>query len=177
MEFKGSKTEKNLELAFAGEAQAVLKYRYYASKAKKEGYEQVAAFFNEFADNEFEHAKIWFKLLGGNDTKTLENLKGSAYGEHYEGYDLYVEFAKVAREEGFEEIAKLFEGVGEIEKNHEKIYNGLAERVENGTVFVENGKVAWICRNCGHIHYGNEAPKQCPVCSHPQAFFQRKDEC
>lgn len=175
MELKGSQTEKNLELAFAGESQAVVKYRYFASRAKKEGYEQIAGIFNETSNNEFEHAKIWFKLLNGSETKTLNNLRDAARGEHFEGYDMYVKFAEIARKEGFEDIARLFEGVGEIEKNHEKIYNDLAKQVDNQTVFVANGEVAWICRNCGHIHFGKEAPKQCPICSHPQAFFQRKN--
>ena len=175
MELKGSQTEKNLELAFAGESQAAIKYRYYAFRARKEGYEQIAGIFNETSDNEFEHSKIWFKLLNGSETKTLGNLKDAAYGEHFEGFDMYVKFAETARKEGFEDIARLFEGVGEIEKNHEKMYNNLAKQVGDQTVFVVNDEVAWICRNCGHIHFGKEAPKQCPICSHPQAFFQRKN--
>lgn len=174
MELAGSKTEKNLQIAFAGESQAAIKYRYYAFRARKEGYEKIAAVFNETSDNEFEHAKIWFKLLNGNVTETLSNLKDAALGEHYEGFEMYVNFAKVAKEEGFDHIAKLFEGVGEIEKNHEKTYNDLAGKVSNQTVFVANDECAWICRNCGHIHFGKEAPKQCPICSHPQAFFQLK---
>ncbi len=173
MDLKGSKTEKNLELAFAGESQAFSKYRYYAFRARKEGYEEIAAIFNETADNEFEHAKIWFKLLNGNETKTLGNLKDAAYGENYEGNKLYIEFAKVAKEEGFDEIAQLFEKVAKIEKTHEQLYNELAKKVGEHTVFVANGNVAWLCRNCGHIHFGSEAPEVCPVCSHPQAFFQR----
>lgn len=174
MEFAGSKTEKNLQLAFAGEAQASLKYKYYAFRARKEGYEEIAAVFNEISDNEFEHAKIWFKLLNGNETETFKNLKDAAFGEHYEGFDMYVKFAKEAKEEGFDDISKLFESVGEIEKTHEKTYNELAEKVSEKTVFVAGDEVAWLCRNCGHIHFGKEAPKKCPVCSHPQAFFQRR---
>lgn len=175
MELKGSKTEKNLELAFAGESQAFVKYRYYAFCARKDGYEKIAAVFNETADNEFEHAKIWFKLLNGSETKTLVNLKDAAYGEHYEGTDMYLKFAEVAKQEGFDDVAKLFEEVGQIERNHEQTYNGFAEQISDGKVFSADGEVAWLCRNCGHIHFGSEAPKQCPVCSHPQAFFQRRD--
>lgn len=174
MDLAGSRTEKNLQLAFAGESQASLKYRYYAFRARKEGYEEIAAIFNETSDNEFEHAKIWFKLLNGNETKTLGNLKDAAFGEHYEWSKMYVDFAKIAKEEGFDNIAKLFENVGQIEKTHEEIYNELTKKVGEQTVFVANGECAWLCRNCGHIHFGNEAPKQCPVCSHPQAFFQRR---
>lgn len=176
MELKNSRTEKNLELAFAGESQASLKYKYYASQAKKDGFEKIAAFFEETSKNEFEHAKIWYKLLNGDEFNTLSNLKDAAYGEHFEWSKMYVEFAQTAKEEGFDDIARLFESVGKIEKNHEEIYNKMAKQVEDKTVFSAKGEVAWICRNCGHIHFGSEAPKQCPVCSHPQAFFQRYEQ-
>ena len=171
MELKGSKTEKNLQTAFAGESQARNKYTYFASVAKKEGYEQIAALFLETADNEKEHAKMWFKALGelGN---TAENLKAAADGENYEWTDMYAEFAKTAREEGFEAIAKQFEGVAAIEKHHEERYRKLLKNVEDKVVFSSEGDAIWQCRNCGHIVVGKEAPKACPVCAHPQAFFQ-----
>ena len=177
MELKGSKTEKNLMTAFAGESQAKNKYTYYASKAKKEGYEQIASIFLETADNEKEHAKLWFKLLHNNDIPTtLENLKDAAYGENYEWTDMYDEFAKVAKEEGFSRIAYLFEAVGKIEKEHEERYKKLIENMEEGLVFSKDGDRIWKCRNCGHICIGKEAPAVCPVCNHPQAFFEIKAE-
>ena len=171
MELKGSKTEKNLQAAFAGESQARNKYTYFASVAKKEGYEQIAALFLETADNEKEHAKMWFKALGelGN---TAENLKAAADGENYEWTDMYAEFAKTAREEGFEAIAKQFEGVAAIEKHHEERYRKLLKNVEDKVVFSSEGDAIWQCRNCGHIVVGKQAPQVCPVCAHPQAYFQ-----
>ncbi len=175
MELKGSKTEQNLMAAFAGESQARNKYTYFASKAKKEGYEQIAAIFEETANNEKEHAKIWFKELNGGDVPTTtENLKAAAEGENYEWTDMYKEFAEVARSEGFTRIANLFEAVGKIEKEHEERYRKLLENVENGLVFSKDGDKIWICRNCGHVCVGKEAPKVCPVCAHPQAYFEVK---
>ena len=177
MELKGSKTEQNLMAAFAGESQARNKYTYYASAAKKEGYEQIAAIFEETAGNEKEHAKMWFKLLhGGAVPKTIENLKDAADGENYEWTDMYAEFAKTAKEEGFDHIAYLFESVGKIEKEHEARYRALLENVQNETVFNKPVENMWICRNCGHVHYGFEAPEVCPVCSHPQSYFEIKKE-
>jgi len=177
MELKGSKTEQNLMAAFAGESQARNKYTYYASAAKKEGYEQIAAIFEETAGNEKEHAKMWFKLLhGGSVPKTMENLKDAADGENYEWTDMYAEFAKTAKEEGFDHIAFLFESVGKIEKEHEARYRALLENVQNETVFNKPVENMWICRNCGHVHYGFEAPEVCPVCSHPQSYFEIKKE-
>ena len=177
MELKGSKTEKNLMEAFAGESQARNKYTYFASKAKKEGYEQIAALFQETADNEKEHAKMWFKLLQGGQIKsTAENLKDAAAGENYEWTDMYAGFAKVAKEEGFDRIAYLFEEVGKIEKEHEARYLKLLDNVENELVFSKDGDKIWKCRNCGHICIGKEAPKVCPVCEHPQSFFEIKAE-
>ena len=175
MELKGSRTEKNLQTAFAGESQARNKYTYFASVAKKEGYEQIAALFLETAENEKEHAKLWFKHLGGIGT-TAENLKAAADGENYEWTDMYTEFAKVAREEGFEAIAKQFEGVAAIEKHHEERYRKLLKSVEDKVVFSSEGDAIWQCRNCGHIVIGKEAPKVCPVCFHPQAYFQIEAE-
>ncbi|MBE7054387.1 MAG: rubrerythrin family protein [Ruminococcaceae bacterium] len=174
-ELKGSKTEKNLMEAFAGESQARNKYTYFASKAKKEGYNQIAALFEETANNEKEHAKMWFKLLGGIGD-TAQNLKAAAEGENYEWTDMYAQFAKDAKEEGFEEIALLFEGVAKIEKAHEERYRKLLENVENGLVFSKDGDAIWECRNCGHIVIGKKAPEICPVCAHPQAYFQVKAE-
>ena len=171
MELKGSKTEQNLRTAFAGESQARNKYTYFASKAKKEGFVQIANIFTETADNEKEHAKIWFKLLGGIGT-TAENLLAAAEGENYEWTDMYATFAKEAREEGFEDIAKLFEGVGAIEKEHEERYRKLLANVEGGLVFSKDGDMIWQCSNCGHIVVGKQAPEVCPVCAHPQAYFQ-----
>ena len=175
MELKGSKTEQNLMTAFAGESQARNKYTYFASKARKEGYEQIAAIFEETANNEKEHAKLWFKLLGGIGT-TKENLISAAEGENYEWTDMYAEFAKVAREEGFENIAKQFEGVAKVEKEHEERYKKLLENVEEGLVFSRDGDKIWKCRNCGHIVIGKQAPEICPVCSHPKAYFEIKAE-
>lgn len=171
MELKGSRTEKNLQTAFAGESQARNKYTYFASVAKKEGYEQIAALFLETADNEKEHAKLWFKHLGGIGS-TAENLKAAAAGELFEWTDMYADFAKTAREEGFEAIAKQFEGVAAIEKHHEERYRRLLKNVEDKVVFSKNGDAIWQCRNCGHIVVGPSAPEVCPVCLHPQAYFQ-----
>lgn len=171
MELKGSRTEKNLQTAFAGESQARNKYTYFASVAKKEGYEQIAALFLETADNEKEHAKLWFKHLGGIGS-TAENLKAAAEGELFEWTDMYADFAKTAREEGFEAIAKQFEGVAAIEKHHEERYRRLLKNVEDKIVFSKNGDAIWQCRNCGHIVVGPSAPEVCPVCLHPQAYFQ-----
>ena len=173
MDLKGSKTEANLMAAFAGESQARNKYTYYASKAKKEGYEQIAAIFLETAENEKEHAKIWFKLLHDGDSPTTTvNLKDAADGENFEWTDMYDGFAKTAKEEGFDRIAYLFEAVGKIEKEHEARYRKLLENVEDGLVFSKDGDKIWKCRNCGHICIGKEAPAVCPVCNHPQAFFE-----
>ena len=175
MELKGSRTEANLMAAFAGESQARNKYTYYASKAKKDGYEQIAAIFEETANNEKEHAKMWFKELhGGAVPTTAENLLDAAEGENYEWTDMYAEFAKTAREEGFTRIALLFEGVAKIEKEHEERYRKLLENVNNEMVFSKDGEKVWVCRNCGHVHVGKEAPKACPVCAHPQAYFEVK---
>ncbi len=177
MELKGSKTEANLLAAFAGESQARCKYTYYASKAKKDGFEQIARIFQETADNEKEHAKIWFKLLhGGAVPDTAENLKDAAAGENYEWTEMYAEFAKVAKEEGFDKIAYLFEAVGAIEKEHEERYRKLLANVEGGLVFSRDGDRIWQCANCGHIHIGKEAPEKCPVCDHPKSYFQLKAE-
>ena len=177
MELKGSRTEKNLMDAFAGESQARNKYTYFASKAKKEGYEQIAAIFQETADNEKEHAKLWFKLLNGGEVPTTtENLKAAADGENYEWTDVYERMAKEAREEGFDKIAFLFESVGKIEKEHEERYRALLEKVENGTVFTAGEIKIWKCRNCGHIVVGTNAPDVCPVCNHPKAYFEIKAE-
>ena len=177
MELKGSKTEKNLMEAFAGESQARNKYTYYASKAKKEGYEQIAELFLETADNEKEHAKLWFKLLHDNDVpSTIENLKDAASGENFEWTNMYERMAKEAREEGFEKIAFLFDGVAKIEKEHEARYLKLLENVENGLVFSKDGEKIWKCRNCGHIVIGKVAPEVCPVCAHPKAYFEIKAE-
>lgn len=176
-ELKGTKTEKNLMEAFAGESQARNKYTYFASKAKKEGYEQIAAIFQETADNEKEHAKMWFKLLnGGEISDTASNLKSAAEGENFEWTDMYDRMAKEAKEEGFEHIAYLFEEVAKIEKEHEERYKKLLANVENGLVFSKDGDKIWKCRNCGHIVIGKEAPDVCPVCSHPKAYFEIKAE-
>ncbi len=173
MNLKGSKTEANLMTAFAGESQARNKYTYYASKAKKEGYEQIAAIFTETANNEKEHAKLWFKLLHDGDIPNTEaNLADAAAGENYEWTEMYAEFAKIAKEEGFDRIAYLFEAVGKIEKEHEERYRKLLENVEGGLVFSKDGDMVWICRNCGHIHIGKSAPEVCPVCAHPKAYFE-----
>ncbi len=174
---KGTKTEQNLWTAFAGESQARNKYTYYASKAKKDGFEQIASLFQDTADNEKEHAKIWFKLLmGGEIPSTIENLKDAASGENYEWTEMYAEFAKTAREEGFDRIAGLFEMVAAIEKAHEERYRKLASNIEGGVVFSKDGETIWECRNCGHIHIGKAAPGVCPVCAHPQAYFEVRSE-
>lgn len=170
-ELKGTKTEQNLLAAFAGESQARNKYTYYASAAKKEGYEQIAAFFEETANNEKEHAKMWFKQLNGIGT-TIENLEAAAGGEYYEWTEMYPSFAKTAKEEGFEAIARLFERVAEIEKKHEERYKTLLKNIKDEKVFKRGESTIWICRNCGHIHVGNEPPKACPACWHPQSYFE-----
>ena len=171
MELKGSKTEANLWKAFAGESQARNKYTYFASTAKKEGYEQIAAIFQETADNEKEHAKLWFKQLKGIGT-TAENLKAAAAGENEEWTEMYKEMAETARAEGFDQLAALFEGVGAIEKEHEERYLALLKNLEEGKVFKKGEVYIWKCRNCGHLEYGTEAPKVCPVCGHPQAYLE-----
>ncbi len=177
MELKGSKTEANLMAAFAGESQARNKYTYYASQAKKDGYEQIAAIFEETANNEKEHAKMWFKELhGGKVPDTLTNLKDAASGENYEWTEMYKEFAEVAREEGFERIAKLFEEVAKIEKHHEERYMKLVGNINDDLVFKKGEEVVWICRNCGHVYVGESAPVVCPVCAHPQSFMELKAE-
>ena len=177
MELKESKTYKNLMTAFAGESQARNKYTYYASKAKKDGYEQIAAIFEETANNEKEHAKMWFKELhDGEVPSTLENLNDAANGENYEWTDMYDNFAKVAREEGFTRIALLFEGVAKIEKEHEERYRKLISNIEDGLVFSRDGDTIWKCRNCGHIVIGKKAPSVCPICSHSQSYFEVKAE-
>lgn len=179
VEFKDSQTKKNLETAFAGESQASMKYSYYAKAAKKEGYVQIGDIFTETSGNEAEHAKLWFKYLH-NDGKlgevpdTLTNLRDAAAGENYEWTDMYKEFAETADAEGFKEIAARFRGVGAIEKAHEERYNKLAERVEKGEVFERAGVKVWKCINCGHLHVGEKAPKICPVCKHPQAYFEEQ---
>jgi rubrerythrin len=173
MELKGSQTEKNLAAAFAGESQARNKYTYFASKAKKEGYEQISAIFLETADNEKEHAKLWFKYLEGGDIKsTAENLAAAAAGENYEWTDMYKTFGDVAEKEGFTEIAMKFRMVAAIEKTHEERYKKLLENVKDGKVFIAKDVVIWKCRNCGHIVVGKYAPKVCPVCGHPQSYFE-----
>lgn len=177
MELKGSKTEKNLWEAFAGESQARNKYNFFANKARKDGYEQIAAIFEETATNEMAHAKIWFKLLQGGDLKpTEENLKMAADGENYEWTDMYDRMAKEAKEEGFDHIAYLFEEVGKIEKEHEARYKKLIENIDEGLVFSRDGDRIWKCRNCGHIVVGKYAPDVCPVCGHPKSFFEIKAE-
>lgn len=177
MELKGSKTEENLLKAFAGESEARNKYTFYASKAKKEGYEQIAAIFEETASNEKEHAKIWFKELHNGDIPdTLTNLKDAAAGEHYENTEMYKEFARVAKEEGFDRISELFLKVGEIEKHHEERYMKLIGNINNNLVFEKGEEKVWICRNCGYVYVGKKVPEKCPVCSHPQSFFELKSE-
>ena len=175
-EIKGTKTEQNLNAAFAGESQARVKYQFYASKAKKEGYEQISAIFQETSDNEKEHAKIWYKLLHDGVADTMTNLKDAAAGENYEYTDMYKKFAEEAREEGFNEIAELFEKVGEIEKHHEERYLKLVKNIEEGLVFKGDGVTVWKCRNCGYIHIGDSAPEKCPVCDHPQSYFEIQAE-
>jgi rubrerythrin len=174
-ELKGSKTEQNLLAAFAGESQARNKYTYFASKAKKDGYVQISKIFEETANNEKEHAKIWFKLLNGIGS-TTDNLQAAAEGEGFEWTEMYPDFAKTAREEGFEEIAKLFEGVAAIEKLHEARYKKLLEKVKGGIVFSEDGDTIWECANCGHVVIGKKAPDVCPICNHPQSYFFRRAE-
>ena len=173
MELKGSKTETNLWTAFAGESQARNKYTYFASQAKKDGYEQISAIFQETADNEKEHAKLWFKALGGIGT-TEANLAAAAAGEHYEWTDMYAHMAKTAEEEGFLTLAAQFEGVAKIEKTHEERYLKLLDNLKKGEVFKKGEKVMWFCRNCGHVEIAEHAPAVCPVCNHPQAYFQIK---
>ena len=174
-DLKGSKTEKNLMAAFAGESQARNKYTYYESKAKKDGYEQLAAIFRETADNEKEHAKLWFKYLhGGSVPSTVENLKDAAAGENYEWTDMYKEFAEVAREEGFDEIAEKFEMVGAIETEHEERYLTLLKNIEDETIFDKKEDKIWVCRNCGHVYVGMSALDLCPVCNHPKSFMEVK---
>lgn len=171
MELKGSKTEKNLWSAFAGESEARNKYTYFSSAAKKEGYEQISEIFRLTADNEKEHAKIWFKLLSGIGN-TEENLKSAAGGEHYEWTEMYKEFAAEAKQEGFTDIARLFTLIAEIEKHHEERYLELLKNLQENKVFNKDEKKTWICRNCGYIHIDDEAPEICPVCSHPKAYFE-----
>lgn len=175
MDFENSQTKKNLETAFAGESQAHTKYRYYASKAKKDGYVQISNIFAETAGNESEHAKLWFKYLNdGAVPDTLDNLRDAAAGENYEWTTMYDEFAKTAEEEGFAEIAAKFRGVAAVEKVHEERYNKLVERIESGEVFEREGVKVWKCLNCGHLHVGAEAPEVCPVCNHPKAYFEEQ---
>lgn len=176
MELKGSKTEANLMAAYSGESQATNKYTYFASKAKKDGYVQISQLFEETARNEREHAKIWLKLLNGGIGDTASNLKEAAAGENYEWTDMYASFAKEAKEEGFTEIAALFEGVAKIEKEHEERYLKLLSNIQEGIVFSKDGDVVWKCENCGHIHIGKTAPEICPVCSHPREYFAVKAE-
>ena len=174
-DLKGTKTEANLMTAFAGESQARNKYTYYASKAKKEGFEQIAAIFEETAGNEKEHAKMWFKLLcGGEVPDTITNLTDAANGENYEWTEMYEEFAKVANEEGFADIANKFKLVGAIEKEHEKRYRKLLDNIKEERVFKKEESVVWVCRNCGHVHVGKTAPKVCPTCNHPESYFEVK---
>ena len=175
MELKGSKTEQNLMAAFAGESQARNKYTYYASKAKKDGFEQIAAIFEETANNEKEHAKMWFKELhGGSIPDTMENLKDAAEGENYEWTDMYDSFAKTAEEEGFVAIAAKFRMVAAIEKEHEERYRKLLKNIDDKLVFSKDEECIWVCRNCGHVVIGKDAPKVCPVCAHPQSYFEVK---
>lgn len=177
MELKGSKTEENLRIAFAGESQARNKYDFYASQARKDGYVQIAELFSETAANEREHAKMWFKLLmGGSIPATEENLLDAAAGENFEWTKMYAEFAVTAREEGFDQIAALFEGVAAIEREHEERYRKLLANIKDGVVFSRDGDMVWQCGNCGHIHIGKNAPEVCPVCNHPQSYFRIKAE-
>ncbi len=177
MELKGSKTEKNLEEALSGESKARNKYTWYASKAKKDGFEQIAKFFLETSENEKEHAKIWFKLLVGGEIKdTMSNLEDAAKGENYEWTTMYENFSKEAKEEGFDHIAYLFSEVAKIEKRHEERYKALLANIKEGKVYKKEESTMWICSNCGHVHFGNEAPLTCPVCNHPQSFFEMLKE-
>lgn len=172
-ELKGTKTEQNLQQAFAGESMARNKYSYFASKARKDGYEQIAAIFEETANNEKEHAKLWFKLLnGGAVSDTMDNLRAAAEGENYEWTDMYAQMAADADAEGFPEIAARFRAVALVEKHHEERYRRLLKNIEEGIVFSREGDMVWICRNCGHIHVGKKAPEVCPVCQHPRSFFE-----
>ncbi|MDR1906311.1 MAG: rubrerythrin family protein [Clostridiales bacterium] len=172
-ELKGTKTEANLQAAFAGESMAAIKYQYYASQAKKDGYEQISEIFSETSQNEKEHAKLWFKALhGGKVPDTITNLKDAAGGENYEWTKMYKDFENTARAEGFDVLAMLFAGVGAVEKAHEERYEKLAANIENGVVFKREEEKVWHCKNCGHIHYGDNAPERCPVCAHPQAYFE-----
>jgi rubrerythrin len=175
MELKGSKTEQNLMTAFSGESQANTKYTFYASQAKKDGFVQISNIFTETAGNENEHAKLWFKLLHDGMPTTAVNLLDAAAGEHYEWTEMYAEFAKVAREEGFNKIAFLFDGVAKVEKEHENRYRALLANIENDKVFKKEEEHAWICINCGHIHYGKDAPKVCAVCAHDQSYFELRN--
>ncbi|MBP3284961.1 MAG: rubrerythrin family protein [Clostridia bacterium] len=172
MELKGSKTEANLMTAFAGESQARNKYTFYAAKARKEGFNQIADIFEETANNERAHAKLWFEMLSEGIGTTEVNLKDAAAGENYEWTSMYAEFSKVAKEEGFDRLAYLFSEVGKIEKEHEERFLALMVNIKAGKVFNKDGQVAWVCKNCGHIHFGDKAPEMCPVCAHPQAFFE-----
>lgn len=174
MELKGTKTEQNLMTAFAGESQARNKYTYYASAAKKAGYNVIADVFQETADNEKEHAKIWFKLLHNGMPATAENLLDAAEGEHYEWTEMYAEFAKTAKEEGFNKIAYLFEAVAKIEKEHEERYRAVLEKLGKDEIFISKDVTVWVCSNCGHVHIGEKAPEVCPVCEHPKAYFMKK---
>ena len=175
--YKGTKTEENLKKAFAGESEARNKYTFFASKAKKDGYEQIAAIFTETADNEKEHAKMWYKELhGGAVEDTATNLEAAANGENYEWTDMYAEFARTSREEGFEELAVKFEEVAKIEKTHEERYRKLLSNVREKKVFSRDGDMIWVCRNCGHVVIGKDAPEICPVCNHPMAYFEIKAE-
>ncbi|MBQ9715975.1 MAG: rubrerythrin family protein [Clostridia bacterium] len=175
MQLKGSKTERNLMYAFGGECQARTKYSFYGSKAKSEGYQQIAAIFDDTAENEKEHAKLWFKHFHGIGT-TLENLLDAAAGENYEWSEMYKQFAKDAWDEGFVDIAKQMEGVAKIEKEHEERYRKLAQNIREAKVFAKEGDIMWICRNCGHVTFGKNAPQVCPVCHHPQGFFEERKE-
>lgn len=172
-DFKDSKTYQNLQAAYAGESQARVKYQFFASRAKKDGYEQIAAIFSETSDNEKEHAKIWYKLLNDGVGNTKENLKIAAEGEAYEYKEMYKEFAEIAREEGFEDIARKFELVGEVEKEHEERYRQLLKNIDDDVVFKGNDVTVWKCRNCGYVFVGDEAPEVCPVCDHPRAYFEK----
>lgn len=176
LDIKGTKTEENLKKAFAGESEARNKYTFFAEQARKEGYQQIANIFDETAGNEKEHAEIWYKLLNGGIGTTAENLMLAAQGENYESENMYTDFARTAREEGFDEIAFLFEGVGRIEDIHDKRYRKLAENIEDGTVFKKEGEVSWVCLNCGNVHVGTEAPEICPVCGYPQGYYEQRAE-
>ena len=177
MELKNSKTEQNLKTAFAGESQASLKYQFFAAKAKEEGYEKIANIFLEFSNQEKAHAKVWFKTFNNGINSTAENLKEASAGENFEWTKMYMEFASIAKEEGFDEIAEKFEKVGLIEKNHEAKYNKVANCLKSDKIFNNESECYWVCRNCGHVHFGLTAPKECDVCGHPRAFFQRELGC